>query len=280
MTEAEKLEAILKFVELDPSASVDDFKAKIDSDFILKAESTKTLEVAKTKLKTLFKMGGVEFEAGELSVEKEGKKMQRPLTEVMELGFEKLAKVHSGQIEELTAKAGDPTEAQKKLEEKFNSLKGKYEQTEGLLRTEKEAREKDLKEFVQKEKSIILDTYKKDWYGKLKFVKDKDNEFTRAGFENKFEAKFEIGLDDDKKPYIKDRETDSFIKSDDKAATFKKPEEVLRDYALEKGLLEINPNADKTVNKTGNDAPPPPKPIEAAKKTFSRPPSGLQVVGG
>lgn len=233
---------VIEYLGYDPKEieNIDKFKEKFDPDYIKKSEALKDDSIIKavqgkyngtivTALKASARDAGIEFEDGEIK----GKET----VEVAKIAFSKAA----NKIKDLESKAGAGSEDLiKEWKEKVTKLESKYNDTKKSLDTTATEFE-TFKGSVEQEKK----NYKKtsEFERAVSSVKWKNgiSDIEKEGFITVFNKNYGIDLDDEGKVYVgsfKDGKLER-IKNPKKANEWKSIEEVLTDFAIEKGVYAV-----------------------------------------
>lgn len=237
---------------------------KVEHSHVYPNIAGKLLGSIQTKVKSIAKKYGVDFDPEELKDKK--------VEDIFELSAEKIAGSHKAIIDELNEKVGKGNDERvKEWETKYQKLESKYNDTKSLA-------EKIGSEFegfkgtaAQQLKNYKLDIVKKDIFGKAK-IKQNASELELLGFKTKFAEKYDLDLDENENVFIKDRKTGTRIQSKTKASDFADPVEVINEFVVEIGLHEKNPAGGKTVfnPNTGNQGQFNPDPNKVVSKVGNR----------
>lgn len=275
MPEPIKAESLLTYLgfKAEEIKTEDDFKTQFENKFGIKEQLINDKEfVGKifgkrvgsidTTAKSGFKKMGVEFAKEEI----EGK----PVEEVLTIGFNKVAELNKKAMEDLEkSNKGTIDEQIKTWKEKYQSVESKLKDTEGLLQKTSTEFEGFKKDQVTKSKSDTINNYKKSALGKLEYKQD-ITPVERLGFESVLNDKYDIDLDEQNTPFIKDKKTGQRIPSKKVTGQFMSFDEILNEELIANKLAKINKDGGKPVPKYGQ-APLNVGAPEAAKTLFIHP---------
>lgn len=192
-----------------------------------------------TKIKSIAKKFGVDTSTLDLK--------DKPYDQQLEMVMTSFNETHTQTLEDLKAQGGKGNDEKVlALEKKYNELKGKYDQTEGLLLTEKQEREKAITEFANKEKTIKIDYAKQRLFSGAKFRKDV-NDYAVKGFKSEFESKYDLEIDDKGELATIKTKDGKQIASKNSATVYLTPAEVFERDAIEGKLWEENPSGGREV---------------------------------
>lgn len=240
--------------------TLEEFKASFDKDFIKQSMITEDSEPVKKILGKTF--GTIENEVKKIakgfdldvdfdSEDLKGKKVTDKLKFVVG-EFDKKNKLI---FEDLTAKAGlGNDEKVKEWQSKFEKVDGKLKEKNTLFDSLKGEFDNYKTSTANEIKNTKLNIHKKEVFGKANFIDDA-NEFTKKGFLIDFQDKYDIDLDENESPIIKNKKGERLI-STKTAGTFKEISEVLEEELALAKLLKLNANGGQA--KPAKQTPPPP----------------------
>lgn len=228
---------------------LNDLKTKFDSDFVRASNITEDFEPVKKIVGKIY--GTLENEikkvakTHDLDVDFDSEDIKsKKVTEKLKFAFSKYDEKNKSVLEELKTKAGQGNDEKvKEWEGKYEKLKNKYSDTEGLLKKTTEDFE-GFKQTKDKEiKGVKLDIHKKDIYAKAKFLPEA-NEYTKKGFLNDFEQKYVLDLDENEKPVIMDKKGQR-IPNPKVTGTFYEVSDLLQEEMINAKLYALNPQGGK-----------------------------------
>lgn len=242
-----ELKDILTFTGIEAD-SIEDFKAGFEKTFLKRDAALKDKEFVNSvvgkrlhgvsnKLKNQLTKYGVEISDTDAK--------EKPLEELIEMGFERYNEATQGTITELTEKANKNSgEQTKDLQEKYSKLESKFNDTKKSL-TDLSAEYTGFKEKAANDlKGVKIQTIREQAMSKIPRRSDieaKQYGLMLTGFENTIDSKFKIDLDENNQPYIADKKTGERFRNPAKASEFFTVEEMLKQEALELGISPKNP---------------------------------------
>jgi hypothetical protein len=240
--------------------TIDDLKGTFEKDFIrasaineesdfIKPILGKTFGTQENELKKIAKDFGIDLEVDEYKEAKKVSDKVKVLTKLISESKESIIK------EQATKLAQGNDEKVKTLETQYEKLKREKAEKEALL----EATANEYNQYKQNSanemKNYKLNHVKTDVAGKVKF-NSQATDLSKKGFWATINEKYEFDFDETEKPIIRSKGGQQ-LKSDKVAGAFLTPEEVITKEAIDAGLYEVNPQAQKqartvvTVTPTG-----------------------------
>ena len=270
MKEQDALE-IVKFLGLEQTESVEDAKEKFQQNWTKSEEvSSKIGKLTGTianVTRKAFEPFGVTLSEDDFK-DKKIEDVIRGASEKAKSEFEKQ------RVEwEQRASGNNSEELLKDWEKKYKGLEKKYTEIDS-------AREDVANQFEAYKVNVATENRKNkiDSMFEREFSNIKldpaVNEYTLRGFKSAINDKYEIDLEENDQPVVKDKSTGERIKSKDKAGKFLNMSEVLVIEAAAAGIIQKNPHSGKPApsrTATGNNGNTPPD----EKKTRGLHPSFL-----
>lgn len=229
----------------DEIKTIDDFKAKFDTEFIRTSAINEDSEPVKKILGRTF--GTIENElkkftkAHELDIDFDSDDLKgKRVNEKYKFVLNKFDENKKTIIDDLTAKAGQGNDDKvKELESKLEKQKTKLSDVEGLLKntslefeTFKGTKEKEIK-------NVKLNIHKNEIFAKANFLPEV-NEYAKKGFLNEFQEKYQLDLDENEKPVILNKDGKQ-IPNPKVTGTFYQPNELLLEELVKAGMYKLNP---------------------------------------
>lgn len=226
-----------------------DLKAKFDADFVRASNITEDTEPVKKIMGKLF--GTLENEikkvtkAHDLDIDFESDELKgKKVNEKLKFAFSKYDEKNKSVIDDLKLKATQGNDEKvKEWETKYEKMKNKYSEVDGLLKKTSE----DFEGFKQQKeneiKNVKLNVHKTEIYNRAKFIPE-INEFTKKGFLTDFESKYDFALDENEKPIITDKKGQR-IPNPKVTGTFFEPMDLLQEETIKAKLYPLNKDAGK-----------------------------------
>lgn len=241
---------VLNYLGYDPEKikSVDELKSTFEKDFVrastinednefIKPILGKTFGTQENELKKIAKEFEIDLESDDF---KEAKKV----TDKVKLFTKKVAELKDMSIKDLQTKLSQGTDEKvKEYETKLERTKREAKEKEALLNQTIEEFNLFKQNSANTLKNFKLDIIKKDAFGQIKY-NSTANDLSKKGFLATIAEKYEFDLNDNDEPIIRTK-GGTQIKSDKVAGSFMTPIEVLQKEAIDMGIYETNPNANK-----------------------------------
>lgn len=249
----------------DQFKTVDEFKTAFNGEFVRTSAINEDLEPVKKIVGKLF--GTLENEikkvakSHELDVDLDADDIKgKKVTDKLKFVFSKYDEKNKSVIDDLTAKAGQGNDEKvKEWETKYEKLKTKHTDVEGLLKTTSSEFEAFKQNSAKEVKNVKLGIHKAEIFGKAKFIPEA-NEFTKKGFLTDFEEKYQIDLDENEKPIVVDKKGQR-IPNPKVTGSFFEPMELLTEEIIKAKLFPVNKDGNKPIthiqigNPPANDKP-------------------------
>jgi len=187
-----------------------------------------------TKAVQVFADEGIEF-----TKEERGLK----IAEIVKLGKQRIAEKHQAALSELEKTAG--LTADEKIQaatEQLKQAQKKVADFQDLLKNKTVEFESTLNGYKAETKKNRIEGIRKDAFSAITWNPDKD-EYSRKGFISEFNEKYEIDLDEQETPVIRDRATGKQIPADGIHGTFMNPAQVFKRDAEKALMAAINKKA-------------------------------------
>lgn len=243
-----KPEEILDFLGMSGVTSIEEFQDKFPSEFFRQSAPPDELKqkitgmafktVNKAVRETLNSKYGIELSNSQV----EGK----PLEEVVSMVLDSVKSGYDTKISDLEKQINEPNEAIKDWEKKYSKLENKYKETEGLLNTTVNEYNGYKSQKDNEIKSFKINTGKKDLFGKIPFKSD-ITEIERKGFDTIISENYVLDIDDNDEYIITDKKGQR-IPNEKVVGTFKKPEDIFKEKAIELNLVATNQHAKNNTN--------------------------------
>lgn len=237
-----KTEDILNFLGMPDVTNVDELKEKFTSEFFRKSAVPDDVKNNITgfafkninkSVKEISKNYGIELSNSEI----ESKKVE----EVFSLVLESINNKNNEKISDLEKQISEPNEALKDWEKKYNKLENKNKDIEGLLSTTVNEFNSYKENASSQLKNYKINTGKKDLFSKIQFKSDM-SDLERIGFDKYISDNYNLDLDENDEYIITDKKG-ALIRNEKVAGTFYKPEDILKEKAIELNLIATNPHA-------------------------------------
>lgn len=228
--------------------NLDDFKQKFSSIYDKKGTVDREAvahEVGRLKgtwgveLKRIAKDNGIEFEPDELKDKKLEDIFGLTLAKYKSMSEDAIQKIKD---ESRKSKPADIQEWEGKVS-KLNDKIGQLEATNNLLKDEMAKKEQA---YLGEIKNTKLGLQEESLWNSVKFRHDLDD-ITKLGFKSYIKSNYKIDLDDKDQIVITDKEG-KFIPDSTKHGAFKSATQVITEEALNKKLLEKNPDGGRKMN--------------------------------
>lgn len=237
-------------IDIEKTESIEDVKNSFNETFakkeVYKNELLKDPNIAKqvagrfsglieTKIRQIAKDNGVEIENSEWK--------DKSIEDIMDGFSTKIKSKYKEEIESIKKENGDPAEAVKEWETKYNRIKSERDTYKESVKTLGLEYEDYKKTVASNEREGIIKSGKAKAFGDLK-LKREATELELTGFRTKIESDYKFDLSEDNKVIITDKEGKP-IPNPKKAGSYYEPEELIKEKAIEFNLYETNPNAGK-----------------------------------
>jgi hypothetical protein len=240
--------------------TIDDLKGTFEKDFIrasaineesefIKPILGKTFGTQENELKKIAKDFGIDLEVDEYKEAKKVSDKVKVLTKLISESKESIIK------EQATKLAQGNDEKVKTLETKYEKLMREKAEKEALLEATANEYNQYKQNAASEMKNYKLNHVKTNVFGSVKY-NSQASDLAKKGFLATINEKYEFDFDETEKPIIRAKGGQQ-LKSDKVAGAFLTPEEVITKEAIDAGLYEVNPQAQKqartvvTVTPTG-----------------------------
>lgn len=256
------LNEVLKYLGIDPEKAkdLDTFKTEFTGAYYNKKtfDDQKSPEFRELFPKMIGKFAGkstskLQSKLKSLGVElKDDDIKDKDFEDVLDIGITKLHGELDGKIKTLTDDSAKNVDQRvKDLETENQKYKTKVDDLSGLLKTTKETLAKNDETFVAEKKNWNLNSKRGELFKSISYNEKAIKEpLLQKGFLSDIDELYKF--DDDEKDgfIVLDKKTSKRIPNKAKNGEFLTPEEAVKQYGIEKGVIELNPQGGKQIQST------------------------------
>lgn len=274
MSEESKInpEEILNFLGMPDVKSVDELKEKFSTEFFRKSAPPEDL-ISSINGRTLSKVSKNIREIGQkYGLEISHKDIEnKNIEDIVSSIVDGVKGTLESKVIDLEKQITEPNEALKDWEKKYSKLESKFKETENLLNVTANEYNGFKDQASSQLKSFKVNVGKKDLFSKLQFKSDM-TELEKIGFDKYISDNYNLDLDENEDFIITDKKGQR-LPSDKVVGTFKKPEDILNEKAIELNLVATNQHAKN--NNTQPQQPRTTQPVQQEGRKIPTRPFGM-----